>query len=352
MSYQHYDYLILGQGLAGSLLGWNLHHRQQNYLIMDFPDQNSASEVSAGIVNPLIGRSFNLPWNFQELDTTARDCYTKLNLEQGLEFLQEQKILRVLNTKKQANILKEKLTDPIYQNYIGEIVNSYKSLQFADQAFWTNNCYWVDLAAITKTLQNFFIKQNRFLAHKFDYQDLQISPEIIRYQDFSFKKIIFAEGYRAIFNPFADFLEFRPAKGEILDVEIPNLKLEHILNFGHFLLPLGEDRYRLGATYGWSEWEEKIPLDKNHPLLLALEGITNLPYKIIQQKLGVRPIASGQKPVVGQHPKHPTVYFLNGLGSKGALMAPYCAKKLVEHLLDNKEINPAISTARFNKAGN
>ncbi len=347
MSNQNYDFLILGQGLAGSLLGWNLEQQKQSYLIIDLPNRNSASGVSAGIVNPLIGRSFNLPWNFSVLNAEARSLYQELSSKFASNFLHDKKILRVLNSPKQQEQINQKLQIKEYQEYIGEQIGCYQSLNFKHQAFWTNKSYWIDITGLVESLRNFFIAQKRLLELNFDYQQLEISIDKISYQNLNFKKVIFAEGYRAINNPFADFLEFRPAKGEILDLKIPDLNLDFILNFGHFLLPLGSDCYRLGATYGWSDWEEELLLNQEHPLLVALEELTKLPYEIIRQKLGVRPIVAGQKPVIGQHPSYPDLYFLNGLGSKGALLAPYSAKQLINHLLSQEVINPEISTARF-----
>ena len=64
-------------------------------------------------------------------------------------------------------------------------------------------------------------------------------------------------------------------------------------------------------------------------------------------KSAIRPILSGRLPAVRKHPEYQNIAFFNGLGSRGALQAPYCAEKLVNHLDNASEVPEEISIRRF-----
>ncbi|HBA65740.1 MAG TPA: FAD-dependent oxidoreductase, partial [Methylococcaceae bacterium] len=48
------DFLIVGQGLAGSLLAFELIQRNAQVMVVDDGREN-ASEVAAGLINPVTG---------------------------------------------------------------------------------------------------------------------------------------------------------------------------------------------------------------------------------------------------------------------------------------------------------
>lgn len=47
--------LIIGQGIAGSCLAWELKRRGAEFTVADRPIAETASRVAAGLVNPLTG---------------------------------------------------------------------------------------------------------------------------------------------------------------------------------------------------------------------------------------------------------------------------------------------------------
>ena len=54
-------FLIVGHGLAGAVLAHTLIEKKQDVSVMDTNLGHSASSVSVGLVNPLIGPKLNLP---------------------------------------------------------------------------------------------------------------------------------------------------------------------------------------------------------------------------------------------------------------------------------------------------
>jgi len=52
------DFLIIGQGLAGSALGYRLIREGKRVVLLDQPSKNQSSQVAAGLFNPVTGRKW------------------------------------------------------------------------------------------------------------------------------------------------------------------------------------------------------------------------------------------------------------------------------------------------------
>ena len=82
------DYIIVGQGLAGTFLSYFLRQKGYNLLVVDNAYEGCSSMVAAGIINPITGRQFNKSWLIDDILPFAIDTYRKL------ETLLNQQILR------------------------------------------------------------------------------------------------------------------------------------------------------------------------------------------------------------------------------------------------------------------
>ena len=56
--------IIVGHGLAGSMLAHTLLRRGVKVTVLDAKMAHSASQVSVGLINPFIGPKFNIPEDF------------------------------------------------------------------------------------------------------------------------------------------------------------------------------------------------------------------------------------------------------------------------------------------------
>ena len=56
------DYIIVGQGLAGTHLGFELESRGKSIRIIDNNFKNSSSKVAGGMFNPITGRNMVKTW--------------------------------------------------------------------------------------------------------------------------------------------------------------------------------------------------------------------------------------------------------------------------------------------------
>ena len=73
-----YDYLIVGQGIAGSVIGLQLLEQNKKCLFIDEKIWNSPSRISNGIVNPVTGQKYVKTWLFDELFQVAKPFYKRL----------------------------------------------------------------------------------------------------------------------------------------------------------------------------------------------------------------------------------------------------------------------------------
>src|SRR4051812_34065939 len=81
------DYLIVGQGIAGSVLAWTLHRRGKKVLLVNSPQRPSASLVAAGIFNPLTGKKLVRTWKADQLFPFLKTFYGGVEQELGVRFL-------------------------------------------------------------------------------------------------------------------------------------------------------------------------------------------------------------------------------------------------------------------------
>jgi glycine oxidase len=68
-------YIIVGAGLAGCLLAWRLEQAGQHVRLIDSTQLPNASEVAAGVINPVTGRWMTKTWNFEALIPHATATY-------------------------------------------------------------------------------------------------------------------------------------------------------------------------------------------------------------------------------------------------------------------------------------
>ncbi|NNC69515.1 MAG: FAD-dependent oxidoreductase, partial [Flavobacteriaceae bacterium] len=72
------------------------------------------------------------------------------------------------------------------------------------------------------------------------------------------------------------------------------------------------------------------------------------PYTIITHEAGIRPTVKDRRPLVGIHPEKKQLAVLNGLGTRGVLLAPKMARLLYEALENRMDVPKEVSINRFN----
>lgn len=346
------DYLIVGQGLAGTLLAHELMRNNKSVLVFNDPDQIKASEVAAGLINPIIFRRMTKSWLVDEAFPQMESTYLQLEI-----LLQEQlyfpcQIMKLLY-EDGLNFWKEKAFVNKLENYL----ESEADLNFRNQNIGTafgfaciNKAGRLDIQKLIGAFNEFLSRQQSIRNEKIDYEKLIVQKDFIIYDNISAKKIIFCEGSTASQNPFFKNLKFKHSKGELLELKIPELKLDRILSDEVFVMPVGNDRYKVGATYSWDELNHETTDSASEELLDKLEKIVSLKPEIVNQKAGIRPTMHDRKPVIGLLPENAQIGIFNGLGSKGALLGPWFARQFADYLIGNSDyIHPEADIKRYFK---
>lgn len=347
-----YDYIVVGQGIAGTLTAFELLQRNKKILVIDANHTATASKVAAGIINPITGRHFVKSWNIDVLLPTAWKSYRALEQLLGISILEERPLVRFLASTKALNDWLVRSGNPALQAYLssGFKRQAYEHfLQHFESGVVLRHAGRARLAALTQHFRTHLQALGALWDASFDYDQLRLTPEGVRYQTATAKRLIFAEGYRLQYNPYFNYLPLTPAKGDALIVRIPNYPAsQQLIKHGVFIVPLTKPNlYWVGSTYN-HHYQQTTPLPEDKLRLEErLAHALHLPFEVIEHRAAIRPTVRDRRPLIGQHPKHPPLYLLNGLGAKGASLGPYCAQVLLDFIEKKQPLDPTIHLKRF-----
>jgi glycine/D-amino acid oxidase-like deaminating enzyme len=343
-----YDFIIVGQGIAGSMLVYFLLQQNKKVLVIDKSNPNSSSNIAAGVVNPITGRKMVKSWMIDEFLPFAKSIYKTLEKELNVSFFYEQDIYKIFTSAEDIEIWNRKKCDPEYVNYLGDIISDLG--ENINTPFGTGiikqSC-WMDVPVFIKAYRNFLRENNMLIEESFETDKLEIRKKI-HYKNFIADKLIFCEGYKAFENPYFNFIEFSLAKGEQFTIYSPELRNNKMLNKNIFILPKKDNFYSVGSTFLWDDLDENVTETGRNEIINKLNRIINCTYEITEEKAGIRPAIVDRRPVLGSHPDFSNLFIFNGLGTKGVTLAPFFAKHLVNHMLFNDLILNEVALLRFN----
>jgi glycine/D-amino acid oxidase-like deaminating enzyme len=334
-------YTIVGQGLAGSILAYMLMQEGQNVQVIDSETIPSSSKVAAGLYNPVTGRKLVKTWLADDIFPFLEDFYPQLEKELNAKFFHPIPIYRPFVNEDSQKYFKS--------DHVPDDFSDFATLEFANTnhqnivnsqlgGVTTKHSGWVDLKVMLEAFREYLAP---------------LTPRGGVYEsDFNSPSggggaVIYCEGFNAIHNPYFNYLPFSPVKGELLDIEIQNTDVQEVINQGAFVIPLGGDAYRLGATYSWHELDF-VPTEQGKAdLVEKYQKLMKPEMKILSHRAGVRPATKDRRPFIGMHPEFENIGIFNGLGSKGVSLAPFFAKQFVDFLVNNKELHPEVNINRF-----
>ncbi len=138
-------------------------------------------------------------------------------------------------------------------------------------------------------------------------------------------------------------------KGELLIIKAPNLDLDVIVNTSVFILPLGNDLFKVGATYNWKDKTDDPTEEGKQELVERIKEILMCDFEIIEHFGGVRPTVKDRRPLIGTHHERKSIHILNGLGTRGVMLGPAMAKALYDFIENEIPLHPEIDIKRFHK---
>jgi glycine oxidase len=342
------DYLIVGQGLAGSILAWQLENNNYSFTLIDDGGKTSSSKVAGGVVNPMSFKRLILSWKAQELVYYATDFYSKIGQKTGKNVFEALKLLRPFTSYEEQNDWAVRMSTPPFDEVM-QFFNSHLPACISHElgVGEVNLAGRLDVLEFLETTAHYF---SPHLIHEaFNYDELRLIDKTgVFYKGTSYKGVIFCEGHQYINNPFFNYLPNNCTKGEILVIkseEFPPL----LISKGCFVMPLRhQHHFVVGATYKWDDLTTHPTEEAKSELIEKLEKIGHFNYEIIEHKVGIRPTVPDRRPLIGVHPQHPQVFLFNGMGSKAVMLAPYFATELIT-LLNGGSLSPEVDIKRYAK---
>lgn len=347
---RHVDVIVVGQGIAGTSLAFSLMQSGLHLMVLDREEENTASRVSAGLVTPVTGQRFAVAWQWVEFLNVADQFYSAAERATGESFWSSKSMVRLFQSSAERDTFLRKfgaeedwLTTfdphvpfPLLNRFggfemTGRELETMRYLKCMRQYFWER-----------QSLQSCSLNWPGDVEH--DLSGVRI-PRLELTAEF----LILCQGFQS--QPPREFaaVRFNPSKGEILTVQVPELHETRVVHSHNWLKPRGNDLYDLGATYDWADLSTNTTPMARRQLVESLRSNLDPGTRIdvVDQKAAVRPTMHDFRPVIGRHPEIATVGILNGLGSKGGLMAPRLAQRLTEHILTKATIPPDIDVQRW-----
>jgi len=342
------DYLIVGQGLAGSVFAALLLERGRSFIVVDDQHRSAASKAAGGIINPITGKRLNRPALIGDLIKEAFSTYPRIEQLLGASLFARRDVLRLFIDEEEQQRWEAKRQLPEYEPYVNpanpavppNLANPYGGFEITVAA-------QLDIRQLISRLRSVLVQQNRLLETRFQYDQIRISSAGVDWCDIRAQYLVFCEGYRMSKNPYFNAIELNPAKGEVLTLKAPEFRDLRIVQRGKWIFRSLSGELLAGTTYSWDRFDETPTSEALMEIRKGIQSFCKFDFEIEDQRAGVRAVTKADnRPLVGVHPKWPRLAILNGFGSKGALQVPFSARQLLENLERNEYLHPEIAVCR------
>ena len=217
------DYIIVGGGYAGIFFAHQLIKNNRTFIIFS-ENGKSASQVSAGIVNPVVLKKFTTFWLANEQIDFLNKTLSEVTEYTGRNYLINENIHRIFHDKSEQELWLKKSDTEELQPFL---YPEFKSLKTVLNPFATgsvNLSARLNVQAFFDDFNAFFKKDSHLREDRFDYSKISGNT----YDDISFKHIVFCEGIGVKKNPFFSEIPVTANKGHHLKVKLPE-PLDHQL---------------------------------------------------------------------------------------------------------------------------
>ncbi|MCX8239279.1 MAG: FAD-dependent oxidoreductase [Akkermansiaceae bacterium] len=288
---------VIGFGLAGACVALQLQRAGIQVRVVD-DGRVGSSHVAGGLVNLVAGRNFEPSWEVKEAWDVALPFYEEL----GDHLFQSVPILRLWRDEKDRRKFERK------REQLGSWIQKVD-----DEGVTWRGGGWLDCSRFLKIAREECLKSGGEWA---------AVPRG--------GKQVWCAGAAGLIRGDFDDVAHRSAKGEILTVKIPGWGENRILNRNGWVIPIGNDLYRVGATYDWDHLTSGPTEEGREKVESLLRTFTDRDFEVTGHVAGIRPIINRSKPVVRF--QEGRGWMVNGLGSKGVIYAPRVGLEMAEIL--------------------
>lgn len=342
------DYIIVGLGLAGIAFAEELKKHGKTFIV--FEDQSqSSSLVAGGMYNPVILKRFTPVWNAREQLQVALPFYSSLEKDFRKSYDQPIDIYRTFKSFEEQNnwfiACDHPLLDEYMQTDIVEIQT--KRIHAPFKSGRVTKTGRIRVRDLVSDYRDRLKSEGLLIEESFVHQLVITWDDCVEYRKLKAGKVVFCEGNGLKKNPFFNKLPLNGTKGELITIHAPELKIDYIIKSSIFIMPLGDDLYKIGATFNWSDKTNAPTEDGRSELESKLKSVLTCDYTVVDHEAGVRPTTGDRRPLLGTHKDNARLAVFNGLGTRGVMIAPLMAEKLYRFIEAGIALDPEISISRF-----
>lgn len=329
--------LVVGAGLAGSCVSYQLAEQGFEVELLD-SSTNVCTRVSGGSINPLVFRRMTKSWRVDEFLPYGKQFYKSAEQLAHRQLMFPVQIRRFFASEQERNYWLKRQETSEYSSYMHPITEEDETIVPYANTFGSGRVkegYYLDVDNLLQALQShpqITVKKERM---EYDLLD----PVTAQYANQQYDFVVFCEGYEIKNNPWFNHLAIDPTKGEVLSVQVEGLSTSESFNRKCFTFYIGDNTYKIGATYDWHTDDTTLTETGKLLLLDNLKSLTPHPATVVGQEAGVRPTTKDRRPYIGKHPKFDRLVVFNGLGAKGFMIAPLLSLELVHHLLKGTDLD-------------
>ena len=351
-----FDFILVGQGLAGTTLAWCLRWRGARVLVIDRGEAVTSSRVAAGLITPITGQRLTKTWRWDELWPAAGDFYRRVESETGRTYFHPRRSVRLFASQRDRDVFAKRLVEPEFQPLVKQPQPLVNATWFAGElgGFEMPDAGQLDVARFLAESRASFAQTGGYRSAEVDpNRDIEFDGDRVKLPrlDVQARCLIFCQGFAAARNPWFERVPFDATKGEILTIRVPGLAERRVIHRGLWLasaITSSDDAdpdscaaglsvqqaaiYRVGSTYDWNQLDCEPTASGRDAICARLKQFLRLPFEVIEHQAAVRPIIVGRHPVLGLHPENARIGFFNGLASKGSLQAPFLASQFAAFL--------------------
>lgn len=308
-------------------------------MIIDRGERITASRIAAGLITPLTGRRLARTTRYDECYRQASAFYRRIEVEQNLQLLTEKSAIRIFVDEEERRLFEQKFSSDDID--ITAMTNEQGQLFGIEM----RNAARLNVRRFLDHTRAYFSSLGQYLkADLHADEDIQVTEDRVSVAslDIGSNAVVFCQGWQPSSNRWFPDIPDGPAKGEILRVKLSSYDDNKVVHRGVWIVPdLCEDhlgRFLVGATYDRHQLNQEPTASGRQELLNGLQQITQATPEVTEHVAAVRAGTKRRKPILGQHPEHDRVFVLNGLGSRGSLLAPV-AGDILKNMLLGEAVN-------------
>ena len=351
------DYIVVGLGIAGISFCEELENNYKSFIAFD-NNKVTSTKVAAGVINPVVLKRFTPVWNAKLHVSSSILFYKQLSKKSDSKLFQETSMFRIFKSIAEQNNWMVASDKKELEEFLEPkiIPNNYPHINAPFGFGKVNSTGKIDTIALIEKYKKYLQLENKYQNNTFNYSLLTFKNQQVIYNNVVSKKIVFCEGSSVNKNPFFPKVAQHskaailiPNKGEYLTIKSNDLKLDAMLKSSLFIIPLGNDFYKVGATYDRDDVSVQITTQARDELILKLKEIITCDFEVVDQVAGIRPTTRDRRPFLGSLTDNQQLFFFNGLGTRGITAAPSLAKVLFNFTENSIEIPKEINIRRIYK---